>query len=464
MPLATALLPPLAMALCRPFVCRAVLLAALICTALPLSAQRAAYEPEFFAETMVVPADAERGRLDLYAAAPYQNLRFLSRDEGFEATYTITADIYRADADGNAQALVESRQWERRVAVPEYNLTQADSLLDYTTQALTLPQGRYLVEMQLEDGASRRAFVREIPVLVPDFSTGVTIAGPLLLDDYDADTRTIVPTVSNIVETDRETLTVFYEVVSDRAETLTVAYEVISEVRARELPSARTVARGLLGMDTSEEDRADSGVILDGTTRIDVQAGTSPTTLDLPMEEIKAGGYRLTLTITDAGGAVLTRSDKAFDVRWTGLDAQIRDLDAAISQLRYIAKDRDVRAIEQAPTQEERLTRFVAFWERRDPTPGTRRNERMEEYYYRVHFANENYSRFRENGWNTDRGEVFVRFGEPDFVEEHTFNYNVEPYEIWYYNRLGRRFIFVDEKGFGNYQLLYPIHDDRTRM
>lgn len=439
-------------------------MAALLLAAAPLSAQRAAYEPEFFAETMVVPAEANQGRLDLYAAAPYQNLRFLSRDEGFEATYTITADIYRTDAEGNAQTLVESRQWERRVVVADYAATQADSLIDTTTQALTLSEGRYLVEMQLEDGASRRAFVRELPVTVPDFSAGVALAGPLLLDAYDPDTQTLTPNVSSTVESGREALTVFYEVISDRARTLTVGYEVISEARARELPSARTFARGLLGMDTSEEDRADEGIVAEATTRVDVQAGASPATLSIPMDGFKAGPYRLILTLADADGLVQAAGTKAFDVRWTGLDAQIRDLDAAISQLRYIAKDRDVRAIQDAESQEERLSRFVSFWDRRDPTPGTRRNERMEEYYYRVHFANENYGRFRENGWNTDRGEVFVRFGEPDFVEEHRFNYSVEPYEIWYYNRLGRRFIFVDEKGFGNYQLLYPIHDDRTRM
>ncbi|MEL6443023.1 MAG: GWxTD domain-containing protein [Bacteroidota bacterium] len=452
------------MASCRLLACRALLIVALVLAAAPLSAQRAAYEPEFFAETMVGPAEGDQARLDVYASAPYKNLRFLSRDEGFEATYTITADLYRADADGNAQTLVESRQWERRVTVPDYDATQADSLLDATTQTLALNAGRYLLEIQLEDGASRRAFVREIPVTVPDFTMGLSLAGPILLNAYDAATQTLEPNVSTVVESERETLTVFYEIVSDRAQSLTVAYEVISEARARELPSARTFARGLLGMDTSEEDRADEGIVLDGMTRVDVQAGASPATLDLPMDEIKAGTYRLQLALVDAEGTVQASADKAFDVRWTGLDAQIRDLDAAISQLRYIAKDRDVRSILDAETQDERLARFISFWERRDPTPGTRRNERMEEYYYRVHFANENYGRFRENGWNTDRGEVFVRFGEPDFVEEHRFNYSVEPYEIWYYNRLGRRFIFVDEKGFGNYQLLYPIHDDRTRM
>src|SRR5690606_31039977 len=129
---------------------------------------------------------------------------------------------------------------------------------------------------------------------------------------------------------------------------------------------------------------------------------------------------------------------------------QVSDLESAIAQLRYIAKDGELRAIRNAPTPQEQVRLFREFWDKRDPTPGTRRNERMEEYYYRVAYANRNYGRFStDNGWNTDRGEVYIRFGEPDFVENHPFNYGTKPYQIWYYNRLGRRFIFVDETGFG---------------
>src|SRR5690606_7167828 len=150
--------------------------------------------------------------------------------------------------------------------------------------------------------------------------------------------------------------------------------------------------------------------------------------------------------------------------RWMGLHDQIADLESAISQLRYIAKDREIRAIREAPTPEERFLLFQSFWDKRDPTPGTRRNERMEEYYFRVAYANRNYGRFSNNGWNTDRGEAFIRFGEPDFVERHPYNYGDKPYQVWYYYRLGRRFIFVDETGFDDFELLLPIWDERNRM
>ena len=141
----------------------------------------------------------------------------------------------------------------------------------------------------------------------------------------------------------------------------------------------------------------------------------------------------------------------------------MRDLDEAIEQLQYIAKRKDLDFMKAGRTDEERKSRFLAFWDRRDPTPGTARNERMEEYYYRVSFANRKYGTLEE-GWKTDRGNVIVRFGEPDFIERRPFNFDVEPYEVWYYYRLGRRFIFIDRTGLGDYELWVPIWDERNRI
>ena len=81
-----------------------------------------------------------------------------------------------------------------------------------------------------------------------------------------------------------------------------------------------------------------------------------------------------------------------------------------------------------------------------------------------VAYANERYSRFHDRGWNTDRGEIFIRFGEPEYVEDHPFNYGTRPYQIWNYYGQGRRFIFVDESGMGDFRLLIPHWDERTRM
>jgi len=77
--------------------------------------------------------------------------------------------------------------------------------------------------------------------------------------------------------------------------------------------------------------------------------------------------------------------------------------------------------------------------------------------------ANQRYTSLIK-GWRTDRGLVLVRFGEPEYVRRKLHSFNYEPYEVWVYERIGRQFIFVDKTGFGDYQLLVPIWDERTRL
>ena len=162
-------------------------------------------------------------------------------------------------------------------------------------------------------------------------------------------------------------------------------------------------------------------------------------------------------------GEVLDRARQMIVARWTGLEQHISDIDEAISQLEYTANRRDIEYMMEPESRAERYARFREFWDRRDPTPGTRRNEGMEEYYSRVSSANSRYGSVEE-GWRTDRGFVLVRFGEPDFVKRKPHSFDYEPYEVWVYERIGRRFIFVDKTGFGDYQLLVPVWDERTRI
>jgi len=62
-------------------------------------------------------------------------------------------------------------------------------------------------------------------------------------------------------------------------------------------------------------------------------------------------------------------------------------------------------------------------------------------------------------GWRTDRGMVYIRFGAPENVERHPFETNSRPYEVWRYYNLNYEFVFVDDTGFGDYRLRYPSTD-----
>jgi GWxTD domain-containing protein len=99
---------------------------------------------------------------------------------------------------------------------------------------------------------------------------------------------------------------------------------------------------------------------------------------------------------------------------------------------------------------------FLEFWKKKDPNPVTTHNERMDEYYRRVKYANLHFKGLRD-GWETDMGRVYVIFGQPTDVERHPFDIDKKPYEVWSYDDLNRHFLFVDEDGFGDFRLKSPL-------
>ncbi len=63
-------------------------------------------------------------------------------------------------------------------------------------------------------------------------------------------------------------------------------------------------------------------------------------------------------------------------------------------------------------------------------------------------------------GWQTDRGRVYVKYGVPDDREIVPLTSGQVPYEIWrYYSGGGDEFVFVDTDGSGSYLQVYSTVD-----
>jgi GWxTD domain-containing protein len=108
----------------------------------------------------------------------------------------------------------------------------------------------------------------------------------------------------------------------------------------------------------------------------------------------------------------------------------------------------------------EAKRRFLTnFWQKRDPTPGTARNERREAFYEAIAYANREYKeggRKAVAGWRSDRGRVFAKNGAPDDVFRRRNEGRAPPYEVWRYTSgKGSYYIFADRTGFGAYQLIF---------
>jgi GWxTD domain-containing protein len=137
----------------------------------------------------------------------------------------------------------------------------------------------------------------------------------------------------------------------------------------------------------------------------------------------------------------------------------LKDIDELAEQLRYIAKEDELDYIKEGKNDYEKQNRFMKFWEKKDPSPGTKRNEIMQEYYKRIRGADKLFSTTYTPGWKTDMGMVFIIYGQPDNVDRHPYEMDSKPYEVWDYYSQNKQFVFIDNTGFGDYRLATPIWD-----
>jgi GWxTD domain-containing protein len=127
-------------------------------------------------------------------------------------------------------------------------------------------------------------------------------------------------------------------------------------------------------------------------------------------------------------------------------------------------------------TDAEREHFIEQFWQRRDPTPGTPRNEFKEEHYRRIAFAND---RFRTTagipGWKTDRGRIYITFGPPDELDRHPNGGPLHgdnllyPFETWRYRYIAGigndvSMDFADEARNGAYHMTKDPAGNGTRI
>lgn len=139
-----------------------------------------------------------------------------------------------------------------------------------------------------------------------------------------------------------------------------------------------------------------------------------------------------------------------FQSYWPDIPTSLLSLDVAIEMLRFIADKETVKRINNG-SDREREQKFRDFWAEKDPTPDTEYNELQAEYYRRIDYTYEEFSSERQLGYESDRGNVYIRYGPPSDIKR-TFPVNAPTTEVWTYP--SRTFIFRATTGFGDFELV----------
>jgi GWxTD domain-containing protein len=214
------------------------------------------------------------------------------------------------------------------------------------------------------------------------------------------------------------------------------------------------------------------------------------------LSQVKSGELRLRATVTNPATGEESVSERPFSVLWESGSWNRTEQDV-LDEARVLFTEDEYEKF-KAMSAGDRELYVQRFWSDEDPTPDTEVNELRAEFLRRVDFANRQFSAHGVKGMITDRGRIYIRFGEPDEVErelmptvDHQLDRQVDdlakenaegkllatndetdtrPYEIWTYTRQGEplfpnrefstsvtglKFVFVDETGTGKYVLRY---------
>lgn len=392
---------------------------------------------KYYQDFISFKGNNSKSRLDYYIQVPYNAVQFVKTGRGFEASYTITVSVFD---EGNTRLITE-KIWNEKIVAISFELTSSPENYNLGSRSFDLTPGVYTIKTSLLDKDSKNEYSSENKVVVkqfdiyPSMSDVMLISGRTMVEGKSK----IIPNVSRNVISDRDPLSMFYEVYSDIPSDISVDYEIFDEQEKQ---------------------------LFNSSEKLSLKEGNNQIFHNIDSLTLDLGKNLLKVIFKDSSGKEIDKSVKTFISRWVGVPITVTDLDKAIDQMIYLASPEDLSFIKESEERIEKAKRFVAFWKKQDANPTDEYNPVFNEYYNRVAYANQNFSSYSLEGWRSDRGMVMIILGAPDNIERHPFEYYSKPYEVWQYYNLNKQFIFVDYTGFGDYRLdpSTPLYGDLYRF
>lgn len=389
--------------------------------------------PKFYYDVFNYYYDGQKNRLELFVSMPYNQVRFVKKNNIFEAKYRIDFTVY----DEKKSNVIQEKSWYETIKVNDFNTSINPQNFMLSNKTLYLRPGNYIFVCNIEDQETKKNLLYEDVYTVRNLNNHLALSDVMFIRKLD--NNRILPNISRNIISNQNLVNFYYELYSDTNTNVVVNYSIF------------------------KFDKKTDELMLNYQENIELKKGNNQIVKELKFKELSLGTYRLELDVEDVSRKIKLSTYKVFTSFWYGMPENIKDLNKAIEQMIYIAPRGVIDEIQSAKTEDEKKKIFADFWRKLDPTPGTEENEIFNIYYQRVAFANANFSTYRE-GWRTDFGMVYILLGPPDNIERHPFEFDTKPYEVWSYYRYNYTFYFVDESGFGEYRLVYPSYGDWTKF
>lgn len=378
-------------------------------------------------------AGGDSARVEFYYSIPYDQLLYVDSAGVLEARFTVGFEL--TDRSG---ALVRSGEFARRARLGRGGFADAvrRRLAFVDAFSVTVRPGGYRYAIAVSDSTQsgvtrgRRDDTLPITAFGGRLSASSLQLGSRLVVDSATGAVSVIPNPgSRFGAPGPDTLYFYVEGYGFEPESDSYGLEI------------RLLS--MVGPDTAIE----SGLL--------VRARSGPhaaAALGIGVGGVKPGNYQLEVTLTDFD---LRRSVRAEKRLWIGPEAAAA---GAVPRLEGLS-DRERRyyreiqhlttprqlGFYQALTDSGKEAYLASFWQQRD----------LPEFARRMEVADSRFRRPRQDGVKTDRGRIYVKYGEPDAIEQKVIETDLRPREYWHYYGTGYHFIFIDLRSDGNYRLAW---------
>lgn len=380
-------------------------------------------------------------RLEVYYQFFNVSLNFQNVDNGYIAEYEITLDVL-----GKDDKIVGSYNQVNKIKVESYPKTK--SLTDFRTNQVNfmLPEGKYEIVLNLYDlhtkyiqTVSEKLKIKRNKSNHPNLSEIELVQAVQQASNsgsiFTKGSFDLIPSLTHQYGSDDDPRLQFYfEIYQGKKHRDSVVVEI----------SLKHYLKAMQYKDTMT-------VFFDEKDKINQFR-------EIKMELLPPGDYELIVRLLGERRRKFSTKSKEFSLTWSQKAILKNDYNSVVNQIELIANRNEIENLEKAVTYDQRIEAYSEFWSKRDPTPGTTVNEAQTEFYRRITIANQYFTHLNHPGWKTDRGRIYITYGQPDQVDDFPISLETVPRQIWIYYKSERykRFEFIDQNNDGDYWLVYP--------
>jgi GWxTD domain-containing protein len=361
-------------------------------------------------------------------------LYFTRTAEGYIAGYDIAVTIERSWKTDEVfskefKETVYSNLWKQKIVAQDFELTNSRSEYQVDSKIFDaeLSTGKYKFKIVLTDAASGNSCKSERDIEIPELDTPLIHGIIKMLSEKDSlSAEIILKEQLPAVRFNKNMLARIEFLLAEPAEIV-----IKSELQA-------------LGGEATQVIRQEMYTVKKQDQHI-----VSIELID--KKYLPEGKYKLIYMIVSKNETYQVEKD--FQVIWFNKPIYLYDPELAIGPMRYILAKEDWINVENL-SDEKLVNWFDNFWKEKDDEPDTPLNEIQLEFYNRVMQADKRFAAESEEGWNTERGKALILYGTPDRIDAKPYRTGSKPYEVWYYDSINKKLVFIDENDNNSYRLV----------